>query len=603
MLSPSSVRNRKGGFFNGSGAGDRGQTESPRQQSKKGFPSTRVIGAAVLGLTVLLLLIFVSFHGPGPDDGTIQALSSWELSRYCPNDFVLAKDNPLIAVPTRVNVARCFGRHQRGPEEPLSTGVDGWPQIFEDSTSRDNVLCFSHWFLGASSAFKSPSECLEGMRNVQREFRVQLNRLSKLPRPRGGGESVGLVYAALDFPSLHSAWAGIKLLSSEFVGYPQLPIEFFVPKSVMAKCVVLYADEKMNHPGGITCRELTILGDGPSRGKTGVGIRAQAILQSSFDRVIYTDPNTFLMQDPRLVLQSEAFQSTGAVFVSGAYGYACADTRDFQAGMTSWPQHVLWQLTRNEWQPDRVHAQDWDDGLIFIDKARHMGAIKLAAWLCSREFVRHTVEGGNEPHGFEQACWKMAMLSMKKEFTLLDGIPDMLGLEHRPRQDMEQAMDGDDDVTAGVGKDALPSKPKARTGKLRQFERRAYVHNFGGKPLALHTWSCNIFASAATLLQTSLLFSSEDGFQPLHPGIPPNIPPKWRYSVCPRFCHWGCDEDISRRIVNVNNKEDGRTLRWPTRDTSGPACIVRFWAWYSEMYVQHYDEGMQVWLEVDESST
>ncbi len=164
---------------------------------------------------------------------------------------------------------------------PIPDRIPGTPGS-EDAAP----ICQTQWALdggGGKPVFSSPEECLGELALARRDLDIFLSRTKKQitgdPRATPGKGKRGIVYATSSWEQLHSAWAGIKLLSSSLLQTTRdsdgsagaggtgtgtsgtstsgetlthtkilvsshalaLPIEFHVPKNIIDRCNALYS--------------------------------------------------------------------------------------------------------------------------------------------------------------------------------------------------------------------------------------------------------------------------------------------------------------------------------------------------------------------------
>jgi alpha 1,2-mannosyltransferase len=119
-------------------------------------------------------------------------------------------------------------------------------------------------------------------------------------------------------------------------------------------------------PFDVTFVEATALGPAGSVSRAVYQLKPHAILNSSFEVVLYLDSDNSVYRDPCFLLETEEFKKNAAIF----WPDALHNTREM-GGCELWSDFGL-----AEW-PD----PEFESGQILVDKSRHWGALHLSEHL------------------------------------------------------------------------------------------------------------------------------------------------------------------------------------------------------------------------------
>merc|ERR1712187_97731 len=148
------------------------------------------------------------------------------------------------------------------------------------------------------------------------------------------------------------------------------------------------------------------------------GYKPMAVLESSFDEVLFLDQDVQPLHYPTWLFESCEFKRTGAIFMPDLFGHACADVRA-NMGQSGWPGHGMWALSGAEWEATWPKSQEFESGAFLVDKRRHWRSLQLSLWMTENPEVQKLVYGDKE-------AFKFAFLALGASFTLSSDRPTQI---------------------------------------------------------------------------------------------------------------------------------------------------------------------------------
>ena len=119
-------------------------------------------------------------------------------------------------------------------------------------------------------------------------------------------------------------------------------------------------------------------------------LKVQAMVCSQFQRVLFLDDDAYLLQDPRVVVESKEARETGTLFWHDMY----AIHRD----------NLIWQVLNIP----PLDGLAGESGAVFIDKERAWQALYLAAFMNNKQSIFHRMVWGDKDTFF-LACERLGI--------------------------------------------------------------------------------------------------------------------------------------------------------------------------------------------------
>jgi len=140
-----------------------------------------------------------------------------------------------------------------------------------------------------------------------------------------------------------------------------------------------------------------------------------ALLDSSFDEVLFLDADVLPLHPVEHLFDVCEYQRTGALFMPDLYGAACEGfswgPNTAVCGQSAWPGHAMWQLVGAPWAPKWPLAQEFESGVMLVDKRRHERALKLTSHFLESDTVAKLLFGDKD-------AFKFALVALGEPFAL-----------------------------------------------------------------------------------------------------------------------------------------------------------------------------------------
>jgi len=163
--------------------------------------------------------------------------------------------------------------------------------------------------------------------------------------------------------------------------------------------------------------------------RVGFSSKIGAILQSSFDDVLFIDADNVLILSPDLLFQDKNFLREGVLLWADFWGNQCRkhpwnvanDNPEgvMLCGQTAWPDHVAWPTVDLVWQPFRAYSQEITSSQVLIDRHRHRDALELALFMTESRFMQNVLYGDKD-------TFRLGLLMTNNGMYMVDEMPGQI---------------------------------------------------------------------------------------------------------------------------------------------------------------------------------
>jgi len=170
--------------------------------------------------------------------------------------------------------------------------------------------------------------------------------------------------------------------------------------------------------------------------RVGFSYKIGAILQSTFDDVLFLDADNIMVVSPDVLFQDENFLREGMMSWADLWGVKCRSHKwpvandnpegVMLCGQSSWPDHIIWPVADLTWQPVRAYSQEMTSSQLLFDKHRHRVALELALFMTESQFIQNVLYGDKD-------TFRIGLLMHNKGFYMSDEMPGQILINNNQR--------------------------------------------------------------------------------------------------------------------------------------------------------------------------